>query len=234
MEYAISQPESWDYDGSAPIALLDFHTDAVVQLYDAAGHVGIYHLRDRAAFAQGLAAGDPGRGLELWEYGCLGPNVLPVTLDPYALASDWDLNHSVGAKLRELIEAARAKDAALFVSTDGKVLLFREKGHYVIAVAIPDGEKISAYGEFSEDNTELIRTVDFPMIDPTPEKLMGMDYDALRAAYGEPAFETMVDGVSCPGYVTSGGYLAILRLRDGRVEALELYDHDAEARHVGP
>lgn len=232
MEYAISLPESWDYDGSAPIALLDFHTDAVVQLYDAAGHAGIYHLRDRAAFAQGLAAGDPGRGLELWEYGCLGPGVLPVTLDPFAQASDWDLNHAVGAKLQELIAAARAKGAALFVSTDGKVLLFREKGHYVIAGAFAGGEEISAYGEFYEDHTELIRTVDFPMIDPTPEKLMGMDYDELRAMYGEPAFETLVDGVSCPGYVTSGGYLAILRLRDGTVAAMELYDHSDTAMHI--
>lgn len=232
MAFAISLPEPWDYDGSAPVAVLDFHTDAVVQLYDAAGHAGIFHLRDRAAFEQGLAAGDPGRGLELWEYGCLGPDVLPVTLDPYARAADWDLNHAVGTKLQELIDAARAKDAALFVSTDGKVLLFREKGHYVIAGAFAGGEEISAYGEFYEDHTELIRTVGFPMIDPTPEKLMGMDYDELRAMYGEPAFETLVDGVSCPGYVTSGGYLAILRLRDGKVAALMLYDHSDTAVSV--
>lgn len=232
MTFAISLPEPWDYDGSAPVAVLDFHTDAVVQLYDAAGHAGIFHLRDRAAFEQGLAAGDPGRGLELWEYGCLGPDVLPVTLDPYARAADWDLNHAVGTKLQELIDAARAKDAALFVSTDGKVLLFREKGHYVIAGAFAGGEEISAYGEFYEDHTELIRTVDFPMIDPTPEKLMGMDYDELRAMYGEPAFETLVDGVSCPGYVTSGGYLVILRLRDGKVAALMLYDHSDTAVSV--
>ena len=232
MTFAISLPEPWDYDGSDPIAVLDFHTDAVVHLYDEAGHAGIYHLTDRAAFEQGLAAGDPGRGLELWEYGCLGPDVLPAATNPYALAADWNFNYSAGALMEKLIEAVRAKDAEIFTSSDGTVTMFREKGHYVIAGVFAGEEKITSYGRFFEDHTLYDSTVGFPLIDPTPEKLMKMDLNEIRAAYGAPAFETDVNGVSCPCYIASGGYIAVLQTEGGVVTSILLYDGSSETARV--
>jgi hypothetical protein len=232
MAFAISLPEPWDYDGSDPIAVLDFHTDAVVQLYDETGHAGIYHLTDRAAFEQGLAAGDPGRGLELWEYGCLGPDVLPAATNPYALAADWNFNYSVGALMEKLIEAVRAKDAEIFTSSDGTVTMFREKGHYVIAGVFAGEEKITSYGRFFEDHTLYDSTVGFPLIDPTPEKLMKMDLNQIRAAYGAPAFETDVNGVSCPCYIASGGYIAVMQTEGGVVTSILLYDGSSETAKV--
>lgn len=226
-QMSVALPEPWDYDGSSPIAVLDFHNDYIVILFDEQEHGGIYRLKDRTAFEQGLAAGNPLCGIELLEYGQFSANTLSTVRDPYKFASDWDFNNAVGAKIKKLIRAVRAKDAEIFTSADGKIILYREKGNFVIAGVFDSGEKITAYARFFADHTLYDNTRNFPMIElDEPAKFLGLDISEIEKTYGKATFEEKLDGETCPSYITRSGYIVILHLGGGKVTAIDLYDHD--------
>lgn len=226
VQFSVSLPEPWDYDGSAPIAAADFHNGYAAVLFDEREHGGVYRITDRAAFEQGLAAGDPLRGLELWEYVQFAPDTLNTLRDPAAVSADWDLNYAVGARLNELLAAVREKDAELFTSSDGKVALFKEKGHYVIAGAFDGGDTVTAYARFSEEHALMIDTNGMPMIGlDEPETLLGMDLTVVRETWGEPVFTEKRAGETCPCYITRSGYIVLLRLQFDLVTSIELWDH---------
>ena len=226
-QFSVELPEPWEYDGSAPIAVLDFHNGYAAALFDEEEHGAVYRVTDRAAFEEGLTDGDPLRGLELWEYVRYSNNTLLYSSDPYTFAADWDLPFFVGSRYDHLLPAIQEKDVAIFTATGMDLTLFREKGHYVIAGVFDGGEKITAYGRFFADHTLYDNTKDFPMIDlAEPEKLLGMDMVTVKAAYGEPVWEDKQSDESCPCYITNTGYILILHLDGDTVTAIDLYDQD--------
>ncbi len=226
-QFSVELPEPWNYDGAAPIAVLDFHNGYAAALFDEEEHGAVYRVTDRAAFEEGLVEGDPLRGLELWEYLRYSKNTLLYSRDPYTFAADWDLAFFVGARYDHLLPAVREKDVEIFTATGMELTLFREKGHYVIAGVFDGGEKITAYGRFFADHTLYDNTRDFPMIDlPEPAELLGMDLAAVKAACGEPVWEEKRGGETCPCWISNTGYIVILHLDGDMVTAIELYDHE--------
>ena len=226
-QFSVALPEPWEYDGSDPIAVLDFHNGYAAALFDEQEHGAVYRVTDRTAFEAGLSSGDPLRGLELWEYGRFSDHTLRSVRDPYTVAADWDLPFFVGARYDKLLPAIREKNVEIFTASGMSLTLFREKGHFVIAGAFDGGEKITAYGRFFADHTLLNNTRDFPMIDlAEPAKLLGMDLTAVKAAYGIPVWEEKQDGETCPCWITNTGYIVVLHLDDDTVTAIDLYDHD--------
>lgn len=226
-QFSVSLPEPWDYDGSAPVAVVDFHNGYAAALFDEEEHGAVYRVTDRDAFEQGLATGDPLRGLELWEYVRYSNNTLQYSSDPYTFAADWDLPFFVGSRYDHLLPAIREKDVEIFTATSTDLTLFQEKGHYVIAGVFDGGEKITAYGRFFADHTLYDNTRDFPMIDlAEPAKLLGMDLASVKAAYGEPVWEEKQGDETCPCYITNTGYIVILHLDGDTVTAIDLYSQD--------
>ena len=226
-QFSVELPEPWEYDGSAPIAVMDFHNGYAAALFDEEEHGAVYRVTDRAAFEEGLSDGDPLRGLELWEYVRYSNNTLQYSSDPYTFAADWDLPFFVGSRYDHLLPAIREKDVEIFTATSMDLTLFREKGHYVIAGVFDGGEKITAYGRFFADHTLYDNTRDFPMIDlAEPAKLLGMDLASVKAAYGEPVWEEKQGDETCPCYITNTGYIVILHLDGDTVTAIDLYSQD--------
>ena len=226
-QLSVALPEPWEYDGSDPIAVLDFHNGYAAALFDEQEHGAVYRVTDRVAFEAGLSSGDPLRGLELWEYGRFSDHTLQSARDPYTVAADWDLPFFVGARFDQLLPAIREKNVEIFTANGMNITLFREKGHYVIAGVFDGGEKITAYGRFFEDHTLYDNTRDFPMIElDEPAKLLGLDLSEIEKTYGKPIFEEKLDGETCPSYITCSGYIIILHLDGSKVTAIDLYDHD--------
>lgn len=228
-QFSVSLPEPWEYDGSAPVAVLDFHNGYAAALFDEQEHGAVYRVTDRDAFEKGLAQGDPLRGLELWEYGRFAPNTMLYVSDPELVSADWDFNYNVDAPMDKLLSALEKKDAILFRASDDRTVLFREKKHYVLAYAYGENERITGYARFFEDHSmDIVAGYKVPLIElDEPARLLGMKLDAVKAAWGEPCFETVVNGRSCPGYLTLSGYVVVLHPgNDSTVTEIELYDHD--------
>ncbi len=228
-QFSVSLPEPWDYDGSAPIAVLDFHNGYAAALFDRQDHGAIYRVTDRDAFEQGLSEGAPLRGLELWEYVQFAPNTMLYVSDPELVSADWDFNYNVDAPMDKLLSALEKKDAILFRASDDRTVLFREKKHYVLAYAYGENERITGYARFFEDHSmDIVAGYKVPLIElDEPAGLVGMKLDAVKAAWGEPCFETVVNGRSCPGYLTLSGYVVVLHPNtESAVVEIELYDHD--------
>ena len=232
-QFSVSLPEPWDYDGSAPLAVIDFRNGYAAVLFDEAEHGAVYRVTDRAEWEASLTDGGSLRGLELWEYCRFPEGTLAACRDPYALAADWDFADYVGARYADLLATVREKGALLYAGESMPVALYREKGHYVIAGAFDGGEKITAAAKFREDHTLVRSTRDFPMIDlADPSALLGMSLARVRETCGAPAFTERRGGESCPVYITSSGYVVLLHTQEnGPVTSLELYDH--EARPMG-
>lgn len=228
-QFSVQLPEPWVYDGAAPVAVVDFHNGYAAALFDEQEHGAVYRIVDRDAFEQGLGKGDPFRGLALWEYGQFAPNTLQFVRDPERVSADWDLNYNVDAPMHKLLAALEKKDAILFRSSDNSTVLFREKKHYVLAYAYGENERITGYARFFEEHSmEIVAGYKVPLIAlDEPAGLLGMKLDAVKAVWGEPCFETAVDGTSCPGYLTRSGYVVVLHPgNDAVVTEIELYDHD--------
>lgn len=228
-QFSVSLPEPWVYDGSAPVAVVDFHNGYAAALFDRQDHGAIYRVTDRDAFEQGLAEGDPLRGLELWEYGRFAPNTMLYVSDPELVSADWDLNYNIDAPMPKLLAALEEKDAILFRASDDRTVLFREKKHYVLAYAYGENERITGYAKFFGDHSmDIVAGYKVPLIElDEPARLPGMKLDAVKAAWGDPCFETVVNGTSCPGYLTLSGYVVVLHPdNDSTVTEIELYDHD--------
>lgn len=228
-QFSVSLPEPWDYDGSAPIAVLDFHNGYAAALFDRQDHGAVYRVTDRDAFEQGLSEGAPLLGLELWEYVQFAPNTMLYVSDPELVSADWDLNYNIDAPMDKLLSALEKKDAILFRASDDRTVLFREKKHYVLAYAYGENERITGYARFFEDHSmDVVAGYKVPLIElDEPARLVGMKLDAVKAAWGEPCFETVVNGTSCPGYLTLSGYVVVLHPNtESAVVEIELYDHD--------
>ena len=228
-QLSVALPEPWEYDGSDPIAVLDFHNGYAAAFFDEQAHGAVYRVTDRAAFEAGLSSGDPLRGLELWEYGQFAPNTTQFVRDPEQVSADWDLNYNVDAPMKKLLAALETKNTILFRASDDRTVLFREKKHYVMAYAYGENEKITGYARFFEDHSmDIVAGYKVPLIElDEPTGLLGMKPDAVKAAWGEPCFETVVNGTSCPGYLTFSGYVVVLHPNtESAVVEIELYDHD--------
>lgn len=228
-QLSVALPEPWEYDGSDPIAVLDFHNGYAAALFDEQAHGAVYRVTDRTAFEAGLSSGDPLRGLELWEYGQFAPNTTQFVRDPEQVSADWDLNYAVDAPMKKLLAALETKNTILFRASDDRTVLFREKKHYVMAYAYGENEKITGYARFFEDHSmDIVAGYKVPLIElDEPAGLLGMKLDAVKAAWGEPCFETVVNGTSCPGYLTLSGYVVVLHPNtESAVVEIELYDHD--------
>lgn len=227
-QFSVSLPEPWDYDGTTPVAVVDFHNGYAAALFDEEEHGAVYRVTDRDAFEQGLATGDPLRGLELWEYGQFAPNTTQFVRDPEQVSADWDLNYNVDAPMKKLLAALETKNTILFRASDDRTVLFREKKHYVMAYAYDENENITGYARFFEDHSmDIVAGYKVPLIElDEPAGLLGMKLDAVKAAWGEPCFETVVNGTSCPGYLTFSGYVVVLRLEGDTVTAIDLYDQN--------
>lgn len=227
-QFSVSLPEPWDYDGSAPIAVVDFHNGYAAALFDEQAHGAVYRVMDRAAFEAGLSSGGPLRGLELWEYGQFAPNTTQFVKDPEQVSADWDLNYNVDAPMHKLLAALEKKDAILFRASDDRTVLFREKGHFVMAYAYGEEERITGYARFYEDHSmDIVAGYKVPLIElKEPVELLGQKLDAVKAAWGEPCFETEANGETCPGYLTLSGYVVVLRLEGDTVTAIDLYDQN--------
>ena len=228
-QLSVALPEPWEYDGSDPIAVLDFHNGYATAFFDEQAHGAVYRVTDRAAFEAGLSSGNPLRGLELWEYGQFAPNTTQFVRDPEQVSADWDLNYAVDAPMKKLLAALETKNTILFRASDDRTVLFREKKHYVMAYAYGENEKITGYARFFEDHSmDIVAGYKVPLIElDEPAGLLGMKLDAVKAAWGEPCFETVVNGTSCPGYLTLSGYVVVLHPNtESAVVEIELYDHD--------
>lgn len=228
-QLSVALPELWEYDGSDPIAVLDFHNGYAAAFFDEQAHGAVYRVTDRAAFEAGLSSGNPLRGLELWEYGQFAPNTTQFVRDPEQVSADWDLNYNVDAPMKKLLAALETKNTILFRASDDRTVLFREKKHYVMAYAYDENENITGYARFFEDHSmDIVAGYKVPLIElDEPAGLLGMKLDAVKAAWGEPCFETVVNGTSCPGYLTLSGYVVVLHPNsDSTVTEIELYDHD--------
>lgn len=228
-QLSVVLPEPWEYDGSDPIAVLDFHNGYAAALFDEQAHGAVYRVMDRAAFEAGLSSGGPLRGLKLWEYGQFAPNTTQFVKDPEQVSADWDLNYNVDAPMKKLLAALETKNTILFRASDDRTVLFREKKHYVMAYAYGENEKITGYARFFEDHSmDIVAGYKVPLIElDEPAGLLGMKLDAVKAAWGEPCFETVVNGTSFPGYLTLSGYVVVLHPNtESVVVEIELYDHD--------
>ena len=75
---------------------------------------------------------------------------------------------------------------------------------------------------------DIVAGYKVPLIElDEPAGVLGMKLDAVKAAWGEPCFETVVNGTSCPGYLTLSGYVVVLHPNtESAVVEIELYDHD--------
>ena len=228
MQFTIMEFEPWDYDGSAPIAMVDFRNGTAAAIFDEAEHGAIYRVTDRAAFERGLTEGEPLRGLELWEYVQLTPDTLRYVRDPYTISGDWDLNYGVEAPMDKLITTLKEKGLILFLSYDGRTVLFREKKRYVMAYAYGEDEKITGYACFFADHRmDYVAGTNVPLIElEDPAKLLGLRLEDVTALCGAPTFETNADGTACPGYLTFSGCVLVLHLDGGKVTSIDLYDRE--------
>ena len=233
--FSIEELSPWDYDGSEPLILVDFHNGTAAAVFDRQGHGAIYRLQDRVAWLQGMAAGKPLQGVELWEYVQLPAGTLQVLEDPEAFSSDWSLRDNVGDSIQPLLDTVEEKGLLLFRSSDSNTILYREKGHYVMAYAYGDDRKITGYATFREDHSrDLIAGKEVPLVElDRPEKLPGMDLAAVKKLLGAPSFETEINGERCLGYLSFSGYVVVLHCQDGLVTTVELYDQSPTPRILG-